>query len=45
MMEYIMIGWSFGALSMITFEWVWTSWGEYRRDLKLSRCKCKEGEE
>jgi len=45
MNEFIAFGWSLGALSVIVFDSLYTSWTSYRRDLRLSRCNCGDGEE
>ena len=45
MIEYIAWGISIGMLSMIVIDSLFDSWTSYRKDLRLSRCKCKECEE
>jgi len=43
MIQEVAFGWSLGALSIILFNQAYDMYASYRKDLKLSRCGCKEG--
>jgi len=45
MIEYVAWGISIGMFSMVVIDYAMDSWSSYRKDLRLSRCKCKECEE